>query len=264
MVGYAPAVLVPAMTYGVGTTTYYNTTTAANTGSVTGGTTYKIQYWNNIGTNTSTYPINWDTGTNASTVVEMDYIQFQTFDTPYVQVARGPGYNVRVVRYDDNYGNWINAPPLKTPAQRLREILDSRMAPNVLSSCKPLGYTKDIRELRARETLQRVLGEEKFRDFVRRGSVSVRAKSGLVYQIFPGHDFTKVYDRGKMVDQLCVVLNGDFPPTDSLIMRYLMILNNEKQFRGYAVKHGVYSAPLPAEPDQRSLVEIFKEFKKVA
>lgn len=261
----SPAVLMPAIGYGGGGM-YCNTNAATNDGSdTTGGTTYRIQTWTD--NNTATYPIGWDTGTATTTTVEMNVLQFRILDTPYTQYAQGANYTIRVYNgVADTTGYWAygTCSPPKPAAERLREILNSRMAPGVLSSCKPLGYTQDVREVRARETLRRVLGEDRFRDFVRRGFVSVRAKSGLVYQIFPGSDFTKVYDNGKLIERLCVVLLGGFPPTDSLIMRYLMILNNEQQFRGYAIKHNVYAPTLPMKPDQRSLIEIFKELKKVA
>lgn len=266
MVGTLPAVLMPAITYGNGS--FYATSDAINsvtygigdaTNSVIGGA-YRIE-----STTSNTYPIGWDTGT----AYTAQAIQFRTLDTPYAQYTQGSTYTVRYYNGGgvNTTGYWTYGavcPPPKSAADRLREILNSRMAPGVLSSCKPLGYTQDIREIRARETLRRVLGEDRFKDFVRRGSVSVRAKSGLVYQIFPGSDFTKVYDNGKMIERLCVVLLGGFPPTDSLIMRYLMILNNEQQFRGYAIKHSIQTPYLPATTDQRSLIEIFKELKKVA
>lgn len=251
--------LMPALTYGTGGSIYYNTSCDTNA-ATTGG--YHVARWSttNAVSDTATYPIEWDTGTAATGI-----IQFRILDVPWVvQHTEGPTY----IRYDNADTCWYynyGITPAKTPKERLREILDSRMAPGVLSSCKPLGYTQDVRELRARETLQRVLGEDKFRDFVRRGHVTVRAKSGLVYQIFPGHEITRVYDRGKMVERLCVVLTGEFPPTDSLIMRYLMILNNEQQFRSYAIKHGVIQPQFhAAAEDQRSLAEIYRELKKAA
>jgi hypothetical protein len=154
--------------------------------------------------------------------------------------------------------------PPKTAKDRIKDILQRRTIPNIIANCKPLGHADDIREIRARETLRNVIGEDKFRDFARRGSISVRAKSGLVYQIFPGSGFTNVYNSGKMVDRLCVVLTGGFPPTDSLIMRYLMILNNEEQFKSLAIKHGLTKPIVAQVTDRRSLTEIFKELKKVA
>jgi len=153
------------------------------------------------------------------------------------------------------------------PKRRLREILQSRQAPLVISSRKSMPHPSDIREQRARETLRRVLGDDKFRRFIRHGFVSVKAKSGLVYQIFPAHGITNVYREGEKVERLCVVLRGDFPPTDSLIMRYLLILNDERDFRKHAIEHKVYpkkmvELDLVKEPE--SLNEIWNKMRKVA
>lgn len=215
------------------------------------------------------YNEGFDVGTTASTnAYNINWIQYSTYDNPEVRYIQGITRHTYETVYNTaatiqtSSGYYIPRP--LTAAEKLKQFLNKRMSPDIISSCKPLGYTDDIREIRARETLRRVLGEDKFRDFVRRGSVSVRAKSGLVYQIFPAHDFTKVYDRGKLIERLCVVLQGGFPPTDSLIMRYLMILNNEKQFRSYANVHEVGTPILPLKPDQRTLVEVFKEMKRVA
>ena len=118
----------------------------------------------------------------------------------------------------------------------------------------------------SRQTLHRVIGDDKFRNFMRNGFVTVRGKSGKSYQIFPGHGVTTVWFCGKMVEKLCVIMAGNFPPTDSLIMRYLLILNNEDQFRSLANVSGpsVPYKQLPKEPDKRTLAEIFAAFKKAA
>jgi hypothetical protein len=247
--------MAPAIGYGV------NVIYTADSNATT---SCRVERWGTAttsATDTTGCDGGWDGGTASTGSVTTGIIQFRTLDNPFIwQQTEGVTYRV----YDGNYPITWEVYPTKTPKERLREILDSRMAPGILSSCKPLGMSKDIREIRARETLLRVLGEDKFRDFIRRGHVTVRAKSGLVYQIFPGHGITSVYDRGTMVERLCVVLTGDFPPTDSLIMRYLMILNNEQQFRGFAIKHGVIRPELPKQVDERSLPEIFRELKKVA
>ena len=250
--------MAPAIGYGA--TIIYT----ANTNCVTtAGTSYRIERWdtNSAIADTTTDGWRWDGGTTTTGSMTVPTIQFRTLDNPFVwQQTEGITYRA----YDGNYSPFWTTFPTKTPKERLREILDSRMAPGILSSCKPLGIPKDVREMRARETLLRVLGEDKFRNFVKRGHVTVQAKSGLVYQIFPGHEITKVYNRGVMVERLCVVLNGDFPPTDSLIMRYLMILNNEQQFRSFAIKHGITQPIVAAKRDERSLAEIYRELKKVA
>lgn len=147
---------------------------------------------------------------------------------------------------------------------RIREIIQKRQAPTVITSRKGLRPTGDLREQRARETLRRIIGDGNFRNFLRTGFVTVKSKrEGLTYQIYPGSDFTNVYQQGKMVERLCVVLLGNFPPTDSLIVRYLMIMNNPKQFRDLAIKHSVRKS-IPAgqsQQEHRSLPEIFNNLK---
>jgi hypothetical protein len=146
-----------------------------------------------------------------------------------------------------------HVPPVPEPRQRLREMLRSRMAPMAVGGREPdwtgrtarrhLEPTGDFRELRARDTLARVIGEDAFRRYARDGFVTVRGKSGKTYQIFPAGGFTRVHGKGgQREDSLCVVLSGDFPPTDSLIVRFLMILNDEKGFHERAIKHRAEAA----------------------
>ena len=121
----------------------------------------------------------------------------------------------------------------------------------------------DIREQRARATLRRVVGDAKFRSFLKTGFVTVQGPSGLTYQIFPGHGITRVFDHGKPVERLCVVLRGDFAPTDSVITRFLMLLNDEAQFRSLAIRSNFSNIrrALP-EADLRPLLEIFSGMKQ--
>lgn len=155
------------------------------------------------------------------------------------------------------------------PKAAIKDIIRSRQAPRIHTSRTPMRTAGDIREERARKTLRRVLGESLFRSFLRNGFVTVRGKSGKVYTIQPGSGFTAVYQNGKQIEKLCVVMTGDFPPTDSLIMRYLLILNDEEHFRGLAHKWAA-SGPrgrslwpeikIP-KGNPRSLVEIYRELK---
>jgi hypothetical protein len=77
---------------------------------------------------------------------------------------------------------------------------------------------------------------------------------------------TVVYDRGTPIEKLCVVLRGDFTPTDSLITRYVMILHDEADFRASA---NVWTAPAKKVPnfrqlDTRPLTQIFQSLKAAA
>ena len=152
------------------------------------------------------------------------------------------------------------------PVRKVQEMLAARRAPGIIVGYrKPLPLPQDIREERARETLRRVIGEERYRDYLRTGFVSVRGKDGFHYQMFPGHGFTHVYDCGKLKEKLCVVWRGDFTPTDSLIMRYLLVLNNPGEFWKVAIKHGAMTSrqgfqlrPVVAD---RSLSDVFQAAK---
>ena len=206
----------------------------------------------------------WETATSTTT-------SYWTYETTSTTTLNTSGYT----NFDDGlcykYANfdtslrykYIYHPP--SPKDKLKEMLKSRMYPKIITNSRrnPIISTNDDREKRARETLRRVLGDQKFKNFLKTGFVSVKAKSGLIYQIFPGHDISCVFKDGQMTDRLCVVLSGNFPPTDSLIMRYLMILNNEQQFQSLAIKHGVYNTNKTKikNQDHKSLLEIYKEIK---
>lgn len=225
----------------------------------------KLKFANSTG-----WTVKYSSGCAATTCDEWEVVE-----DDYGVCWEGTGASNYVL----NVAKWYTKPltPEEQAAQRERQlknriksIIDSRCAPNIIikqnDRRKALPMPQDIREQRARETLKRVVGERKFLNFLKSGFLSVKAKSGLVYQIFPGHGITCVFDQGKLVDRLCVVLQGGFPPTDSLIMRYLLILNNEQMFRGYAIKHHVSEPNVLqlGQPDNRPLSEIYKELKEIA
>ncbi len=175
-------------------------------------------------------------------------------------------YEIEVQYANSCWTQWSNPLSLE---DRIRDIITQRHAPAVVRNeyRKALPHTTDIRELRARETLRRVIGDDKFQRLVRDGFVSVRGKDNLHYQIFPGHGITCVFDKGKMIERLCVILKGDFPPTDSIIMRYLMLLNNPAQFRSFAIKHSVFERQptiLKFDEPTLTLAEIYREMKRQA
>jgi hypothetical protein len=188
----------------------------------------------------------WDHGyvTSSSNIVtaEVEWTDdtwASTSDSSVTTVKWAVWPSTTCVRYPDT-----------NPEKRLREIIKGRMAPQGITG-RGLQRAKDVREERARETLRRVVGLENFQNYVKKGFLMITGKSGLRYQIFPGHGVTKVYQGHQLVERLCVVLVGDFPPTDSLIMRYLLILNDENKFRGYAVKHQVVAGAGTKRPEIR-------------
>lgn len=178
--------------------------------------------------------------------------------------------NEHDVAYAHHLRYWYGNAPAQhiiDPVERMKEILRSRVAPNIIVKNKALRPTKDIREIRARQTLRRLIGEQAFQKFAVRGFITFKGNSGRTYQIFPGHQKVVVWEKGKQIEQLCVVLTGDFPPTDSVIMRLLLIQESEDRFKNLANVSPSYAPGLNRaghiEVDNQplSLPEIFSDLK---
>ncbi len=201
-----------------------------------------------------------------STFKEKEYEKYSIYYNSALSSATSGAYltsnkyedtDATISRYNDYFktkltwssDNWVSSGPLYTevskygpvltPLEKLREIIRSRQTPLIVTSrAKPVRSPQEQREKVAHDTLRSFLGEHRYRSFLRSGFVSVTGDSGRVYQIFPGHAFTNVFENGKPMESLCVVLIGDYPPTDHLIMRYLLILNDEALFLEKAIKQG--------------------------
>jgi len=260
--GYAPELAGP---FGIGDVT--STTTS-----------YRIESTNI--TNHYTYGMEWEIGsttTSTSTSTTTSYHDFDTYSNAQRVVVRDGA----VVQWDTVYldpETFIPYYKNKSPQDRLKDIIASRQAPAFHRQRRnawdrwgspyhmPLDMVKDVKELRARETLRSVIGENKYKSFLKKGFVSVQnPKSKRIYQIYPGHDLTFVYEKGIMIERLCVHLRQGFPPTDSLIVRYLMAINNEEQLWKLANKHGpIARVTNHVSPDFRPLCQIYAELKGVA
>lgn len=90
----------------------------------------------------------------------------------------------------------------------------------------------------ARGLLFRMIGPGAFRAYLKNGFVSYKADSGRIYQIYPGMDMCRVWKNGEPVEKLCLIFQDPgLPPTDAVIMRLLMLDNNEQEFCRMAIKH---------------------------
>ena len=87
-------------------------------------------------------------------------------------------------------------------------------------------------EARARHLLQRLIGFQRYARYIRDGFISHRGASGRVYQIFPGDSHMRVWFKGQRVEDLCLCIEDhSLPPTDSVVMRLLMLEHSEIEFR---------------------------------
>lgn len=82
------------------------------------------------------------------------------------------------------------------------------------------------------ETLREMITEAEFRKYMKYGFITVRGKSGCTYQIFRNRSHTKVWVNGKVVEEICVRIEGkEVPPTDNVIAFKIMVETDEDAFK---------------------------------
>jgi len=153
----------------------------------------------------------------------------------------------------------------KTAQEKLQEIIQARHTPAIHTNRQVMRVSADPREVKAHDTLQLLIGPQRYRQFLKNGYVTIHSQqNGKTYQVYPGTKFTHVYDHGKREQDLCIYLAHDFPPTDQLIAKILLIQTDPNHYHRIANKHRPSQksilAPLPAST--LSLPEIYKELKK--
>ena len=110
-------------------------------------------------------------------------------------------------------------------------------------------------EEKARRLLQRLIGFQRFARYIRDGFVTYRGKSGKVYQIFPGMAHMRVWMNGQRVEDLCLCIRDyDIPPTDSIVMRLLMLEHSEEEFRAQANVHRIRTGMGGLTPNNHTVV----------
>lgn len=102
----------------------------------------------------------------------------------------------------------------------------------VKSRARPIRDIPDNERV-AIETLREMITEAEFRKYIKDGFILVRGHSGRVYQIFRDRDHTKVWEKGKLVEEVCVRIKRSLnvPPTDNVIAFRTAILCSENEFK---------------------------------
>jgi len=116
-----------------------------------------------------------------------------------------------------------------------RDVLQLRIRDNLRVSIKTRvrNFAKISKEEEtAIETLREMIPEKDFRKYVKDGFIVVQGKSGKLYQIFRDKAHTKVWQNGRIVEEVCVrIADKSIPLTDNVIAFRMMILTNEDEFR---------------------------------
>ena len=92
-------------------------------------------------------------------------------------------------------------------------------------------FTIEGAERLAVETLREMISEVEYRRYLKNGFISIKASDGLTYQIFRDKWHTKVWYRGKLIEEVCTRLSRNVPPTDNIIAFKTMLECDIKEFR---------------------------------
>ena len=91
-----------------------------------------------------------------------------------------------------------------------------------------LAIQVSVAETKARNTLRDALSEKEFRKYLINGFIMIKGKSGKWYQVFNKQKHIKVYERGKLIKELCIHTEGCCPPTDHVLNMKIMLECDEQ------------------------------------
>lgn len=113
-----------------------------------------------------------------------------------------------------------------------RQQFKNNLIVSVDSRARPIKRVPDNEQV-AIETLREIITEAEYRKYVTHGFILVKGRSGRVYQIFRDKDHTKVWEKGQLVEEVCVRLErgSGVPLTDNVIAFRTMVLYSENEFR---------------------------------
>lgn len=101
----------------------------------------------------------------------------------------------------------------------------------VRSHCHPISRVSSNEQI-ALECLREMITESDFRKYMRTGFLLIRGQSGLVYQIRRHSDHIRVWNRGKIVEEICIgIRDRNIPPTDRIVAMKVMIESDEDEIR---------------------------------
>lgn len=150
---------------------------------------------------------------------------------PTINISFNPTYSSEYC-----YGTWAQACPSKEDI--LRQRMRNNLAPKIITKNRDLwGVSISDDERRARQLLFELVGEASFRRYLRRGFIMVQGRSGTMYKISGGTTRVISYVKGpngnfEPYESFCVQFKQyDLPFTDGVIMRKLLVENDEFSLR---------------------------------
>lgn len=129
-----------------------------------------------------------------------------------------------------------------TKAEMMREKIRANMS-GIRMPYKYLNIVKESDpEAKARGLLREMIGDVAFRNYVTRGFILVKGRSGLLYKIQRQHGASAIQTMAKTKDgsmkpyeNICIVFqDSKLPETDVVIMRMLLCMHDEFGLRSMA------------------------------
>lgn len=143
--------------------------------------------------------------------------------------------------------------PAQSPVDEFRERIRQNLRPEILVKNRDIwGVALTDEEARARSLLFDLVGEAEFRRYLRRGFIMVAGRSGTFYKISGGHSLVTSYVRNDQggyepYERFCVQFaQYNLPFTDGVIMRKLLVENDEFALRKASNVHRVLTQPRTA------------------
>jgi len=152
------------------------------------------------------------------------------------------------------------------PLTNIKDFVKSRSLFKSKSRANPLAIAS-AQEEKARQLLRELLTEKEWRRYVTNQFIMVKGASGRWYQIFAAaHRLINVYERGQVIEQLCIHTDSQCPPSDHVVnMKVLVETDEDLVWRG-SNKRGPlvyidYGSASQAN-EQDNLVQYFKKLKE--
>ena len=238
---------------GTGSNDYYDTGTPSYfTSSGMPTVTYTIY----IGINTGTE--NYTTVASAETYVPITDTLNNLFG--------GTTYSPETYQYVTSlggcgYGEYSNP---QTPKEAKRAALRFKIRTALRSKmvAHHLPTPSNDEEQRARKLLLSLIGQERYRLYLKRGFVVEQGKSGLKYKIKPGHSMVEVLHPKKSGEffkfrSLCIQPKvSGLPPTDSVIMRIMLVRHDEFAMQKLS---NITVLSTPSAEDERGVSDFLRE-----
>jgi hypothetical protein len=141
-----------------------------------------------------------------------------------------PQNTFMLVAQDDVQGMFIH--PLDYDLDSIRRAYRRSNLTIIVKSRADIERGFEENERCALETLREMISESEYRKYIKYGFILVQGKSGRIYQIFRRAHHIKVWEKGILVEELCIYLKDPkIPKTDKVIALKTIIEISEEEAR---------------------------------